>query len=370
MLLELVAPGLFELATKRGAKARSVDRRSAMKGVSLLAAVAACTPARPAEHPIKRALPAPGVVLAIANETDLRLVEVTPATTRELRTATLNERVDSLAWLGDDPIVLLQRSDVIGGCGLGGDAAVEAECNAPPTADEGTIGRLTKDGFIAYPRLPESTWDAIAKRPSEDSDPCVRGCWSMHVRGTEVWQGHCKWTFSADGRNICQTELYARIDKPGPAQEKYPKDTSGPDPDLPTITPAANVSVTFEHVTPPPQWEGDEPEARWQMHCAIDGKELLVYPPLDQLDLGMSNPPTWLSTQPPRYMLEHLHDGFAPYGDLMIFEGCARTDYTRVIAGPGGLVALTNGASLEILRHGVHVGSTLAGEHISFAPPH
>jgi hypothetical protein len=342
-----------------------------VKAISAAAALLACSTAPPrASRPLAgTATVIAPVRLAVAAGSELSVVEVSPAGTKVLRSAKVGAHVDTLAWEGDDPIALLQRAS--GSCDMPEEfykdhAAYEAaqrECTSD-AALEGTVGRLTEHGFVPYPRLPESTWSSIAAQP-KDFDPCRTQCWSLDVRATEVWLGHCKWTFSADGADHCDTWAYVRLDRPGPAQQAYPRATSGFE--LPTVAASPRVTLTFEPVTPPPRYDGDEPEAKLQLNCSLDGAPAVVYPEPKDLDAGMSSEVTWLATSPPIFAASHNHDGFAMTSELVVFDRCKRTRYDKLVAGPGGLVALV-GDQIEIRRNGSLVGSTSSGEHVVFAP--
>jgi len=342
------------------------------------ALLAGCgAPARaPADKTLGNAKPDEDAAqLVLASEQDIRLVAVSHSGTHVLRSATVPERIDELEWVQSDPIVLLQQPMNTECAGpevaYKSHAAYEAalrECMTPGP-HEGVIGRLTQRGFVPYARLPESTWDLIAQKPGGEPQPCGRGCWSLEVKGAEVWQGHCKWTFMADGTDHCQEWAYARIDQPGPATLKYPlAGVDEPRPELPNVPPSPRVDVTFEAITPPPHYDGDEPEAVQQMHCALDGKEQLVYPAVAELDRGMMPEVTWLATDPPMFAAYHMHDGFAGWSDTIVMEGCTRTAYDRIIAAHAGLVAVVSDSRIEVLRNGKRIGATDGANLVLFAP--
>jgi hypothetical protein len=310
------------------------------------------------------------VRLAVASGKRLQLVEVTPAGDTVLRTATLPGPIGMLAWASDDPIALVQRPPD-DSCGIAEEMAGDhAGANAARRAckddavHDGLVGRLTANGFVPFARPPESTWSLLTQ--PKDAAPCTTECWSLEASATEVWVGHCKWVFSADGRDHCHEWAYVRLDKPGPATKTDPP-TSTSSYELPTVAASRRVEISFESVTPPPAYDGDEPEAKQQLHCALDGKPVAQYPEPKELDAGMSRDVTWLATSPPIFAAFHNHDGFEMTSELVVFERCKRTSVRKLIAGPDGLVALV-GDSLDVRRNGALVGSTSSGSLIVFAP--
>lgn len=329
--------------------------------------------------PLANANVATTVRIAVAAYDRLSLVDVMPGGSQVVRSAKVASRIDTLDWLSDDPIVLLQRGSLYN-CGIPEEAypnhaaweAANRDCGAEARHD-GTIGRLTATGFVAYPALPASTWDLLQQ--PKDATPCGTSCWSLDVIGVEVWQGRCKWVFSADGTDHCHEWAYARLDVPGPAAMKLPKASPAPtapddvEPAQPTIAAPANITVDFDAVTPPPRFDGDEPEAQLQLTCAIGDAAPTLYPSkLKDLDGGMSRELTWLATDPPIFAAWHRHDGFQMTEELVVFERCKRTGYEHLVSGPGGLVALVGPQRIEVRRSGVLVGSTNGGKLVSFAP--
>lgn len=319
-----------------------------------------------------------GVRIAVALYERLSLVDVMPGGSHVVRSAKVASRIAALDWLGDDPIVLLQRGSV-DSCGLPEEAfpdhATYVAANRVCVADarhDGTIGRLTAKGFVPYPPLSASTWELL-KAP-KDAEPCTTECWSLDVIGDQVWQGHCKWVFSADGRDLCDEWAYARLDVPGPATKKLPTvpaSASAVD-DEPTSSPLAapaGIAVAFDPVTPRPRYDGDEPESQLQLTCALGDAAPTVYPAkLEDLDAGMSRELTWLATDPPIFAAWHRHDGFEMTEELVIFERCKRMSYEQIVPGGDGVVALVGSDRVEIRRNGTLVGSTDGGTIVSFAP--
>lgn len=317
-----------------------------------------------------------GVRVAVAAYNRLSLVDVMPGGSHVVRSATLAARIDTLDWLGDDPIVLLQRGSV-DSCGLPEDTypdratyeAANRDCVADARHD-GTIGRSTAKGFVPYPALSASTWDLL-QAPS-DAAACTSDCWSLDVIGDQVWQGHCKWVFSADGRDHCHEWAYARLDGPGPATKSLPTAPASAADVEPTSSPLAapgGITVAFNTVTPPPRYDGDEPESRVQLTCALGDAAPTVYPAkLEDLDAGMSRELTWLATEPPIFAAWHRHDGFELTEELVVFERCRRMGYEQIVRGAGGVVALVGSARIELRRNGALVGSTDGGDIVSFAP--
>lgn len=339
--------------------------------------VAACSSST-APHGVS--VPPPGhppVVLALVNGKDVEVVSVTPSASKVLRSARLPSPIVDLQWTGRDPVLLMEHRP-IEQC-LAPEpayktaeeyAAAQRECQFDPAYD-GQIGRLTSTGFQPYPALPASTWAALPP-PGPNDHPCETGCWRLEVTSTdEVYQGHCIAAFSADGREICDTWRYARIDVPGPALASVPEPAPpavAPRPDASTpfvVAPSPHVKLAFSHVTPPPQYEGEEPEPRRQLQCELGGRTT-SYPALADLDAGMLEELEWIATDPPMFVAYHGHAGLSGYTDTVLFEGCRPRVIRALQRGPDDLVAIDGG--IELRRRGELAGRTVGGSLVVFAP--
>jgi hypothetical protein len=339
------------------------------RSLLLIATLAACwSQSAPAKLPrLSDPIPAQ---LAIVDDREVRVVEVSPGGAKLLRSAKVPAPVETLEWVGADPVVLLQRHG-LDNCGMPEDAyrshaayeAAEHNCTADPKLD-GTIGRVAPTGFVPYAALPESTW-AVMSDHSKDGEPCTTGCWSLAVTGSgDVWQGHCKWMFSADGSDHCLEWYYARIDRPGPAVKEQPERRLPPA--LPSVPASPRVKVTFSRATPPPHFESDEPEPRRQLRCELAGRTV-EYPELNELDAGMQKEVVWLATEPPMFAAWHGHDGLIGSSELIVFERCKPTKYAKLVTGPNELVALVRD-TVEVRRRGELVGVTDGSQLVAFAP--
>jgi hypothetical protein len=347
-------------------------RRTCMIGSAVLVVACGSQPTTP-HKPLGNANVSTSVRIAVASYDTLSVVDVARAGSKVVRKAKLAARIDTLEWLGDDPIVLLQVGSR-DNCGLPEEAyadhaayeAANRDCAAEARHD-GTIGRLTAAGFVPYAALPPATWNVLQQ--PKDADACTTGCWSLDVVGVQVWQGHCKWVFSADGTDHCHEWAYARLDAPGPATTRYPASAHRDAPSLPTIAAPAGISVDFESATPPPHYDGDEPEAQSQLTCTLGDAAPTPYPvdPKD-LDAGMSHEITWLAADPPIFAAWHRHLGFAMTEELVVFDRCKRTGFAQLVPGGDGLVALVSSDRIEVRRGGTLVGSTDGGDIVRFAP--
>jgi len=318
------------------------------------------------------AAPAP-VMIALGDDHRVQVVSVTPAETKTIRDVTMPSYVVALQWVMDDPIVLLGRPNP-DGCPMPEDfyesheQYLEAEraCEFDP-AYVGVIGRVTEHGFVAYPKLPESTWVAL-KQPDASGSMCEIDCWSVTIRDDKVYQGHCTGAFPADGREVCDDWMYARIDVPGPAMAKVPEtppSTTRPRVQTRAAKPfevKASPLIKIEHVA-------QEEEARYggkltQLRCTR-GSQTTTYPEgVRDLDLGMGETVQWLSTDPPRFLAFHGHDGFMPSSDNVLFEGCSPRVVGETVSGPDEML-LVDGM---LLQRGQFLGHVPGAKLVDFAP--
>ncbi len=74
---------------------------------------------------------------------------------------------------------------------------------------EGEIGRVTAQGWVPYPALPESTW--TLDHPPAGTEKLPEPQWSVDVNAKgEVWQGRCDWGHFGEGGDFTNV-VYARI---------------------------------------------------------------------------------------------------------------------------------------------------------------
>jgi hypothetical protein len=323
------------------------------------------------------ALSSTPVMIALGDDDRVRVVAVTPTETKTLRDVEVPSYLVDLQWVMPDPIVLLGRPNP-DRCAMPEsfyttrEEYLEAEraCEFDP-AYVGVIGRITQHGFVPYPKLPEATWAGL-KQPDENSSLCEIDCWRLAIRDDKVFQGHCVAAFSADGREICDAWMYARIDVPGPAMAKLPESrpsttTLQPDRLTPTGAPApfeVNVSplVKIEFVA-------QDEEARYggkltHLRCT-QGSHTTIYPQdVKDLDLGMGEKVQWLTTDPPRFLASHGHDGMTPWNDKVLFEGCTPRVVGEIVPGPHATL-LVGGM---LLQRGQFLGEVPSAKLVDFAP--
>lgn len=321
--------------------------------------------------------------LAIVAGKSVKVVEVSPAGTKVLRDVAMPGTVGDLVWTGADPIAMVQRLDGVS-CAVNAEASqaqkgLAASKDDPCVSDpklDGTIGRITDKGFVAYSKLPDATWAGLPG-PTGDQKACESGCWSVVVASDEVWQGHCKVSFFADGGEVCDNWLYARIDKPGGAAIAEPPKRAHYDPGLNTgaetrVAPSPKVTIALSPIAH--EGEDAEPDSSsdaspiFRMRCALDGITTGHFPAkLEPGDLGMTKDITWISTEPPLFAAYHMHDGMTGYSTLVLFDRCMPTESGELVGGPNGLVAIVRD-NVEVWQAGHKLGTAPGGTRILFAP--
>nr|HEX4318228.1 hypothetical protein [Kofleriaceae bacterium] len=247
-------------------------------------AVAACGGA--ADHArAPRDEPVPPVRLAAARGRTLRLMHATADGVVVERTVALPAPAAELVWAGPQLAVRL-RDD--------------------------TAGRVTADGFAAFPAVEWPHQDApTADSDTQRYDPPQ---WQLFARGSEIWQGRCAWGSLDTG--ACTEWTYARrFPEPVAFSTDFLSDRGG---------------YILSAATAPPR----------DLRC----------------DLGAG---TWLSATPPV---------FVAYTGV-VFEGCEPSArFHDVAVGPHGVVAL-DGAQLALAFRGHLLGAPVDGADVlAFAP--
>jgi hypothetical protein len=263
------------------------------------------------------------------------------------RTLTIPGEVETIAWVGAEPIVL-----------LGGDG------------HDGEVGAITRTGYVPFPTVPAATWRST--RPGESSDPLDPPMWRLTVDATgAVWQGHCDWGHRAgsiawhgagDG-NWCDAWVDARI-SPAPLMiaRVEPRPLAY---ELAAIAPSTTTKLELVPLGPD---GGNE-----ILRCTEAGTTI-EYPPDNQReDFRGIRELTWLSTSPPMVQfVESMGDGNRPsHDETVIFEGCAASpDYQQasVAAGPHELTAIFTYDKLSLRRSGKALGTLDHVAKLCFAP--
>lgn len=325
----------------------------------MLVGCANTTPARSVPHgaPTTPVVP---VVLATANGRTVQILSIAPDKTTVLREVELPSAVAVLSWQGADPIVMLDHVPQEQ-CEMPEEfyktaaeyKVAHAACQSDPAFD-GVIGRVTARGFDPFAKLPESTWAGLAP-PAEEQRPCVNGCWRMSIKEDGIYQGHCIAAFSADGMDICENWIEARIAWPQPAVVRPSKRVWSNKTFV--VPPSLHVAITMVNVA------NDGDEARYELRCTLDGKTT-TYPARDQLDRGMDKDVTWLTTDPVRFIAGHGHDGFIGWTDSVLYEGCEPRVIGEPISGPDDIV-IADGA---VYQRGRVIGHVDLGRLVTFAP--
>ena len=305
----------------------------------------------------------PTVKLAIASGVEVRVVELSRAGTKVLYRVTVPVVVDQLAWIGAEPVAMLQEPASMT-CGLWAESEDEAlrqradeECaEAEP---DGAIGLVTPQGFRRFDRLPLAIWKVERRKPE---DLCEQRCFHMVVtKAGEIWQGYCDgdWSEHPGAQQIGCDRTYARIDqRQGISELKDSKfryqHFEHPLPKL-AVPPTVKVSAT-------------EVDSHFQntLRCVHAGKTY-VYPKENEPqgafnDEGLQ----WLATEPPIFQIT---ENYSEYGGRdVIFEGCIEQSLDQVVAGPDDLVAVFDREELYVIHRGVLLGKTVGGQAVAFAP--
>jgi hypothetical protein len=309
------------------------------------AVLAACWRTTPPAQPPTPQIEAPTVRLAVANRNHVMITEVSATGIAVKYQATLGSSVTAMYWAGADPVVQLL-------------ATSWDEETTDDSSLDGTIGRITEQGFVAYPALPPSTWTHLDVPVTDDTFEV--SWWNLVVTPTnEVWQGRCK-RAKAEAMDACVEWAWARIDVPGAVSKDKPAEHVVA---LPVIQPSPRTLVAFV----PFQAKDDKVE-RMRLHCEHEA-ERLDYPSEADLELGMSRQAgiRWISTTPPVFQAVHRRRGFRNYSELVVFEGCAVSrgfQNAELIGGPGEMIAMFNRKKLSVRWRGHELG-TLPGATIA-----
>lgn len=285
----------------------------------------------------------------------VRFYEATPAGIRETRSVTVPSAVALVRWVSADPAVMLAGTSY----------------DDTTTADEkreGEIGRITAKGYEPFPALPAATWTIT---PPEGRDHFETAEWSMAVSADgAIWQGRCEWGYFGDGDD-CTEFVYARL-HPAPVTTVREAPKSGePAYNLPTIVPPPAVQVSLVDVKPPPSEDVPAPEAIKLLRCTQGGKTT-EYPPADEgRRLGMDGDITWLSAEPPIFMVDKYEEGLDITTHTMLFEGCEpspRFEGAHLEHGPNGVFAIVGGEKTWLRWGGRELATLEKVSHLRFAP--
>jgi hypothetical protein len=299
---------------------------------------------------------APTIELAIAHDKNVTVVEASSRGLRALHRVELPSHIAALAWVGDEPVVLLAS-------GQFGESADD------DPAFDGRIGRVTTRGFDLLAPLPLSTWAGLRDRSGDDMYFSISR-WRMIVGddGT-IWQGHCTWAIAADQQG-CDEWMWARVDRGGgPATKREPTPATLPPP--PRLAAPHSIQVSLE---PYKAGEGEDehhPDAPpRRVHCTAPG-HALDYPPANDLEFGMEPPIVWISRDPPIFLVQHGRGGFTGYTEPVVFEGCAvAPEYAgaTLVGGPHDMAALYAPGKTTVRWRGTLIGNLSGAQFVRFAP--
>ena len=318
-----------------------------MRTVALVA-LAACSSAAP---PLASSAPAsepPAIRVAIAGRREVAIANVSKAGVVVQRTVKVPSTIDTMYWVGEDPVIMLV-------------ANAYDEDGLDDAKLDGTIGRITANGFEAYTRLAPETWKSLETPATNGYFAVAR--WKLVVTPTnEVWQGHCARAYEADDQP-CQAWAWARVDVPGLARAQAPEAHATT---VPSVAASPRVALRFVEVA------RHELDAVHRIRCE-DGNTTLEFPTDDELDGGIDKQHgiTWISTDPPIFHAIHLRHGYVGFEEEVIFEGCGVSETYKnatLVGGPRDFLALHTASKLTIRWRGREL-ATLPGAHlVRFAP--
>jgi hypothetical protein len=300
-----------------------------------------------AERPIARNATANhDVELAVAHGSEVRVYHVVAHGLELERTVKLPSTVSALAWVGDEPVVMLEVTPYI-------------DEEGDPKYD-GTVGRIGKT-FEPFPAVDAKMW--AAKAPSEDpsmySHEPGRYGWRMVVTDSgEVWLGRSEWYFVPDAGGWTNF-VYARLE-PGPVTASQTEPTGARDYDLPKLD--APAGVTAELVPGPPKEAEGTIVPDNLLQCTIGGTATLLPPEDDRVELFNVDNLRWLVLDPPMFRVEEVRAGMTAVIVPVIYSGCTKTDLPGpVTAGPQGMYAI-DGPELQIVDRGRVIGKIPPGQ--------
>jgi hypothetical protein len=292
--------------------------------------------------------PRPVRFLAVQGAT-VKLIEATSAGLRELRSVQAPAEIGAVEWVGAEPVVMLE-------------AFGEGEA-----ARHGEIGRITERGYEPFAALPAATWE-ITPAP-EGFDHFHTPHWKLIVSADgSIWQGRCEWGYFGDG-DACTEFVYARLSPPPVATVREEPRSGRPVFRLAPTPPFMTTQVVLVNVDRPPTEDEPKREPITILRCTQAGKTT-EYPPADDREHGLSGEITWLSTEPPMYLVERWDEGEEPYLRSILFEGCAESPTfasAKVEPGPGGVFAII-GEQTSIRWGERELGRLEGGGQIRFAP--
>jgi hypothetical protein len=352
------------------------NHRSSVLAIALYACGSGHPPS-PSATPIANRASQPRVELVVADidgtEEDprkrVRFARTTPTGLAVTRTVAVPGVVTSLAWIGPDPVVML---------------------------DGGEVGQISATGYQPFPVVPAVLWtipNPGVGSPDSPTDRFETPRWRLIVAPTgDVWQARCDWGWDLPhgiahhcvpegGR--CDAWVYAHVwpsrmaishDEPPVAFDSEVPPSYAP---IPTVSPdtairaeIVQVAIHDDSVATP-----DDSPRRSVLRCTEAGTTI-QYPTDDDRDLrdgsgdGVSDL-TWLSTTPPMFAVTRRVGCLDT--ESVVFEGCKQSDtYTGALiaGGPNDTLVLHAGAKLSLRWHDQDIGSLDNVSRFAFAPEH
>ena len=316
-----------------------------------------------APAPVANAKAGQDVEFAIVTAQSVRVYLVGKGLSLE-RTLPLPSSVGILAWVGKRPVAMLRASQV-------GDERTDGD----PKRD-GEIGWLDGARFEPFAALPAATWAAPPPKGGEPGgmyshQPESPG-WTMVVSDDgEVWQGRSEWWFMPDAGGF-DNWVYARL-APKPTITTLTEPKRAPrEYALVGVAAPASITATIDKQPMLPLEDGEtEPRAPHPaklLHCKA-GATTVEFPLEGEDRLGVFDVDklTWLVTDPPMFQIDEGFEGFTGYWQQSVFEGCVKsTTFTRVVAGPDGVVAMFGKDKLVVVRDGKIIGTATGGSLLTF----
>lgn len=286
----------------------------------------------------------PEVVFVAANDDTLRFVKTTPAGLVVTRTVTVPGSIAALAWVGPEPVVMINDSDV---------------------------GHISPAGYEPFPPVPAALWSV--PKPDRLSPHMDTPLWQLIVDAKGVvWQARCEWGPGKlkNGEIICDAWVYARLS--GPMTISRTEPTVALELSLPTIEPSTTTRVEIVSLPAAPD-AGAAIGSNTILRCTEAGKTIEFPPEHDRDEYGRYafegvSDLTWITTAPPMFRIT---EDLASQRIDVIFEGCEVSPvfgFAHIVSGPHEVIAIFNDDKLSVRQHGQEIGTLDRASLVRFAP--
>ncbi|HEX4452658.1 MAG TPA: hypothetical protein VH143_17395 [Kofleriaceae bacterium] len=277
--------------------------------------------------------------LVVTDGTSASLIEAGATSAKVVATIKLRATVQTIVWIGRDPVALL---------------------------DDGEVGTLTAKGFVAIATPPSSAF--VLPRPSKNVQQLEQPVSELVGSTTgELWLGRCDWGFPADGHMICENWIYARLGAGGVLTSRaHPPDGNRNWEGWPAVEPATSVAITF---APRPHDDGTIDDHAETMTCRYNGTTTTF--PEGKLYWTYQSTLQWISHDPPMFIIDSIANGMTGIVERFVFEGCTPSNAPGVkgYVGPDDLSVLALGTASSLSRHGKELLALSGADLVAFEPP-